>query len=67
MHQANILRIVVATPSDVQPECNALAEVVDELNRENAGEPGLRLELYSTRPSIKLLSSALWTLSIRRQ
>ena len=45
MHQANILRIVVASPSDVQAECDALSGVVDELNQGIAGERGLRLDL----------------------
>ena len=45
MQQADILRIVVASPSDVQPERDALSGVVDELNRGIAGERGLRLEL----------------------
>ena len=45
MHQANILRIVVASPSDVQAERDALRTVLEELNQGIAGERGLRLEL----------------------
>jgi hypothetical protein len=45
MHQANILRMVVASPSDVQSERNALDRVLEELNHGIAGERGLRLEL----------------------
>ena len=45
MQQADVLRIVVASPSDVQPERDALSGVVDELNRGIAEERGLRLEL----------------------
>ena len=45
MQQADMLRIVVASPSDVQAERDALSGVVDELNRGIAGERGLRLEL----------------------
>jgi hypothetical protein len=45
MHQANILRIVVASPSDVQAERDALPGIVDELDHGIAGEHGLRLEL----------------------
>ena len=45
MHQADILRIVVASPSDVQAERDALRTVLEELNQGIAGEHGLRLEL----------------------
>jgi hypothetical protein len=45
MAQVQILRIVVASPGDVQAERNALATVVEELNRGIAAERGLRLEL----------------------
>jgi len=39
------LRIVVASPGDVQPERDLLSEVVDELNRGIADERGLTIEL----------------------
>lgn len=42
---AKILRIVVASPSDVQPERQAVQAVVDELNRGAAKDRGLRLEV----------------------
>ena len=45
MHQANILRIVVASPSDVQAERDALPGVVDELNHGIASERGLQLTI----------------------
>jgi hypothetical protein len=45
MHQANIVRIVVASPGDVQAEREALRTVLDELNQGIAGERDLRLEL----------------------
>jgi NACHT domain len=45
MQQADVLRMVVASPSDVQPERDALSGVVDELNRGIARERGLRLDL----------------------
>ena len=45
MHQANILRIVVASPSDVQAEREALPGVVDELNHSTASERGLQLTI----------------------
>ncbi|MGH8064756.1 MAG: DUF4062 domain-containing protein [Candidatus Entotheonellia bacterium] len=45
MHQAQVLRIVVASPGDVQAERNTLPAVVDELNNGIALEHGLRLEL----------------------
>ena len=40
-----LVRIVVASPSDVQGERDALPGVLDELNRGIAAERGLRLEL----------------------
>jgi Domain of unknown function (DUF4062) len=40
-----ILRIVVASPGDIQAERDALATVVEELNRGIAADRGLRLEL----------------------
>jgi hypothetical protein len=41
-----LLRVVVASPSDVQPERDAVAQVVDEFNRGIARDRMLRLELY---------------------
>ncbi|HJQ25488.1 MAG TPA: COR domain-containing protein [Blastocatellia bacterium] len=40
-----ILRIVVASPSDVQPERNVLPSVLKEINRSVAADRGLHLEL----------------------
>ena len=37
MHQAGIVRIVVASPGDVQAERNALSTVVEELNPASPG------------------------------
>ncbi len=45
MSQVNLLRIVVASPGDVQPERDALAQVVEELNGGVAKDRNLRLEL----------------------
>src|SRR5437879_5257131 len=45
METKRILRIIVASPGDVQPERDALPAVIDELNRGIASERGLRLEL----------------------
>lgn len=45
MEQKNILRIVVASPGDVQAERDALPAVIDELNRGIAKARGLSLEL----------------------
>jgi hypothetical protein len=45
MDQAQILRIVVASPGDVQAERNTLPAVVDELNNGIALDHGLRSEL----------------------
>jgi formylglycine-generating enzyme required for sulfatase activity len=45
MHQASILRIVVASPSDVQAERKALSSVVDELNHGIARDRGLQLSI----------------------
>ena len=45
MHQADILRIVVASPGDVQAEREALSGVVDELNHGIARERGLQLDI----------------------
>lgn len=44
-YAAKILRIVVASPSDVHPEREAVQAVVDELNRGFAKDRGLRLEV----------------------
>src|SRR6185369_11493004 len=41
-----VLRIVVASPGDVQAERNALPAVVDEINRGFAAQCNLQLELY---------------------
>jgi hypothetical protein len=45
MPQARILRIVVASPNDVQAERNVLPSVLEELNSGVADDRGLRLEL----------------------
>lgn len=45
MPQVQILRIVVASPGDVQGERNALSTVVEELNRGIAADRGVRFEL----------------------
>ena len=45
MEQVHVLRIVVASPGDVQAERDALQVVLEELNRGIAAERGLRLEL----------------------
>jgi hypothetical protein len=45
MHQAHILRIVVASPGDVQAERNALPGVIDDLNQGIAQERGLQLSI----------------------
>lgn len=45
MGQIRTIRIVVASPSDVQPERDVLPHVLEELNRGIAAERGLRLEL----------------------
>jgi formylglycine-generating enzyme required for sulfatase activity len=45
MSQVQILRIVVASPGDVQAQCNALSTVVEELNHGFARDRGVRLEL----------------------
>jgi len=43
--QVRILRVVVASPGDVQPERELLPTVIDEVNRGVAADRGLRLEL----------------------
>ena len=45
MEPVNLFRIVVASPSDVQAERNALPAVLEELNRGIAATQNLRLEL----------------------
>jgi hypothetical protein len=42
---AQILRVVVASPGDVQAERACLPAVIEEINRDNARDQGLRLEL----------------------
>jgi len=44
--QVRILRIVVASPSDVQPEREAVPRVAEELNHTICVERGVRLEVY---------------------
>lgn len=41
-----VLRIVVASPSDVQPERDVMPSVIDEVNRVVAADRGLHLELW---------------------
>lgn len=43
--QVRILRVVVASPADVQPERELLPSVIEEINRGMASDRGLRLEL----------------------
>ena len=45
MEQVHVLRIIVASPSDVQAERDSLPVVLEELNRSIAADHGLRLEL----------------------
>jgi formylglycine-generating enzyme required for sulfatase activity len=45
MEQVHVLRIVVASPGDVQAERDALPAVLEDLNRGIAAAYGLRLEL----------------------
>lgn len=45
MANVTLVRIVVASPSDVQTERDLLPEVLEELNRGIAAERGIRLEL----------------------
>jgi len=45
MEQVQILRVVVASPGDVQSEREVLPKVIEELNHSTAGDRGLRLEL----------------------
>jgi hypothetical protein len=46
MKQARILKIVVASPGDVQAERDMIPAMVDELNKGLADEGGVRLEVY---------------------
>jgi hypothetical protein len=46
MKQARILRIVVASPSDVQAERDMIPAIVDELNKSIADERGVRFGVY---------------------
>jgi HEAT repeat protein len=46
MRQARILKIVVASPGDVQAERDMIPAIVDELNKGIADERGVRLEVY---------------------
>jgi hypothetical protein len=46
MKQARILKIVVASPGDVQVERDSIPAIVDELNKGIADERGLRLGVY---------------------
>ena len=46
MKQVRVLRIVVASPSDVQAERDMIPAIVDELNKGIADERGVRLEVY---------------------
>jgi hypothetical protein len=46
MKQARILKIVVASPGDVQAERDRIPAIVDELNKGIADERGVRLEVY---------------------
>jgi formylglycine-generating enzyme required for sulfatase activity len=45
MEPVHLLRIIVASPSDVQAERDSLPAVIEELNRGIAAAQGLRLEL----------------------
>lgn len=46
MKQVKILKIVVASPGDVQAERDMIPAIVDELNKGIADERGVRLEVY---------------------
>jgi hypothetical protein len=46
MKQARILKLVVASPGDVQAERDMIPVIVDELNKGIADERGVRLEVY---------------------
>lgn len=45
--QVTVLRVVVASPSDVKAERKAVAKVVEEINRGVARNNGVRLEVYA--------------------
>jgi hypothetical protein len=45
MQQVRLLRVVVASPSDVMEERNLLEKVITDLNRSVAADRGVRLEL----------------------
>jgi len=45
MREVRILRIVLASPGDVQAERELLPGIIEELNRDIAADRGLRLEL----------------------
>jgi diguanylate cyclase (GGDEF)-like protein len=45
MNQVQVIRIVVASPGDVQTERDILPTIIEELNRGTAVEHGIRLEL----------------------
>ena len=45
--QPRILRVVVASPNDVQAERDALPSVIEEVNRDVAAERGLHLVLIA--------------------
>jgi hypothetical protein len=47
-----IIKVFVASPSDVQEERNALQSVVDEVNRNLASAMGLRLELIKWETNV---------------
>ena len=59
MPQVRILRIVVASPGDVQAERNVLPAVIDELNNGIARDRGLRLELSRWETDVSLRFSRL--------
>jgi hypothetical protein len=46
MKQVRVLKIVVASPGDVQTERDSIPAIVDELNKGIADERGVRLEVY---------------------
>jgi hypothetical protein len=46
MKQARILKIVVASPGDVQAERDMIPAIIEELNKGIADERGVRLEVY---------------------
>ena len=57
MRGARIVRIVVASPDDVQAERDLLHGIIEELNRGIAADRGLRLELFRWEMSLPRLSS----------